>query len=751
MGLGTSHNAGSDKQTYYKLGTQGVEGDTPLDFARTLTAGGCCHGDVALIEAENSLRSFYRLADLGVPFPHNERGGFVGYKTDHDPRQRATSAGPWTSRFMVQKLRAELERYGLSVFNRHYALAVVRDGEGACGLLCADMDRQDAADHGLVLFNCRNVVMAGGGPGELYEISVYPRGQMGPFAPLLEAGAVAHNLTESQFGLASLRPRWNLSGTYQQVIPRYFSTDADGGDEREFLNPFFDSMGRLATDIFLKGYQWPFDPQKIEGAGSSLIDVLVQNEMIGSGRRVWMDFRSNPVATDGLEEFRMDTLAPEARQYLERSGALQPTPIERLAHMNQPSIDLYAQMGVDLRKEPIEIGVCSQHCNGGFAVDAWWESNVPHLFVIGELAGTHGVKRPGGSALNSGQVGGLRAAQRIAHVYYEDAAGAEDFARLAAPVVHEAVRRIARVKGAGESALDCAQVKAAVQHRMSAHAGMVRSAEGVAAALAEARAQWRARRAGRPAPAGGRLSGGGAGARTRAGAACVPGGHQGAPGAGERLARLAPCQRNLRRAAAPGAGGGVALPAGERGAACGGADGGLRRRRGRVPHGRRARAPAAGRASTGSRTRGPATAKGACSARATRSDRVLTPTTAASGRARQGSCTSSGFSPGASMPRRTSREPSRAVEFSHGVEVGDDGLDLVDLAGDQVPVGLGDHEGGRLADVELLRLGPQRLLAELAGGPCWRRPARRRAAPRRRRCAHRSRRSAREVGDGLGG
>ncbi len=99
MGLGTSHNAGSDKQTYYKLGTQGVEGDTPLDFARTLTAGGCCHGDAALIEAENSLRSFYRLADLGVPFPHNERGGFVGYKTDHDPASapRAPGRGPRAS------------------------------------------------------------------------------------------------------------------------------------------------------------------------------------------------------------------------------------------------------------------------------------------------------------------------------------------------------------------------------------------------------------------------------------------------------------------------------------------------------------------------------------------------------------------------------------------------------------------------------------------------------------------------------
>ena len=95
--------------------------------------------------------------------------------------------------------------------------------------------------------------------------------------------------------------------------------------------------------------------------------------------------------------------------------------------MNPPSIDLYRNRGVDLSREPLEIAVCAQHNNGGFAVDRWWESNVPHLFVIGEQAGTHGVKRPGGSALNAGQVGGLRAAQRIAHAYGPHVPSASEF------------------------------------------------------------------------------------------------------------------------------------------------------------------------------------------------------------------------------------------------------------------------------------------------------------------------------------
>ena len=45
------------------------------------------------------------LAELGVEFPVNRYGEYVGYKTDHDPFARAASAGPLTSRFMTEALQ----------------------------------------------------------------------------------------------------------------------------------------------------------------------------------------------------------------------------------------------------------------------------------------------------------------------------------------------------------------------------------------------------------------------------------------------------------------------------------------------------------------------------------------------------------------------------------------------------------------------------------------------------------------------
>ncbi len=84
---GTSINTGSDKQTYYKLSLCGNDVDSPRQMAETLFSGGSMHGDIALVEAALSARCFLHLVDLGVKFPTDVFGQFVGYKTDHDPRQ----------------------------------------------------------------------------------------------------------------------------------------------------------------------------------------------------------------------------------------------------------------------------------------------------------------------------------------------------------------------------------------------------------------------------------------------------------------------------------------------------------------------------------------------------------------------------------------------------------------------------------------------------------------------------------------
>jgi len=496
--MGASRMSGSDKQTYYKMGTSPDVPDSAEEFAKSLTAAGCCHGDLALAEAIGSLREFYHLVQAGVPFPHDPIGSYCGYKTDNDPYERATSAGPKTSRVMSECLQKQARRYGIEIYDQQEAAHLLTTGTGKSkqiiGVVTIDKKNITEDSSAINVFYCSNLVLAAGGPGELYKTSVYPKGQVGIHGLALKAGLIGENFTESQFGLASIKFRWNVSGSYCQVIPRIFSTDADGNNEREFLADFFGSMSKMATNIFLKGYQWPFDPQRIVGHQSSLIDLLVFRER-QKGRRVFMDFLHNPWhSLPGREpikgkmpvpqKFDINFLEPEAVEYLKKTGALQDKPIERLAHMNPLAMEIYRENGIDLYSEPLEIAVCAQHNNGGFAVNKWWQSNIPRTFVIGEMAGTHGVKRPGGSALNAGQVGGLRAAEYIANVYAPDP---PDYSDKQTEIDRQLTQLVTRLEAyKSSSGLVPEEVIEKIQSRMTASAGHIRELEDVRKALKEA-------------------------------------------------------------------------------------------------------------------------------------------------------------------------------------------------------------------------------------------------------------------------
>lgn len=409
INTGTSRNAGSDKQTYYKLTLSGKEPDSILEMAETLFSGQCVDGDVALCEAALSVQCFYKLVELGVPFPSNKYGEYIGYKTDNDPRMRGTSAGPYTSKFMTECLEKSVRNKNIKTFTNLQVIKILVTSGVVRGLLCLNLENSEDPDKRYVVFNCKNVIYATGGPAGIYSDSVYPLDHYGATGIAFEAGVIGQNLTEWQYGLASVNPRWNVSGSFMQVLPRFISTNIHGSDEKEFLFDFFDNIETMLSHVFMKGYQWPFDVKKL-GSGSSIIDILVYIETREKGRRVFLDFRDNPQCN----EIDYSILSKEAQKYLEKAGATFGKPIDRLFHINAKAIDLYKDLGVDLYKQPLEIALCAQHNNGGLSINRWWHTNIEGFFAAGEVSASHGVYRPGGSALNAGQVGSKRAAQFIA-------------------------------------------------------------------------------------------------------------------------------------------------------------------------------------------------------------------------------------------------------------------------------------------------------------------------------------------------
>jgi succinate dehydrogenase / fumarate reductase flavoprotein subunit len=482
---GTSACSGSDKQTLHTANTAG-RGDDFRALADALGAGGAMDEDTAYVEAVGSARALSSLQFIGLPIPQDRLGGVLRYQTDHDEVGRATSCGPRTSRLMVQVLTREAIRLDIPIFNHttgvRLLVAQEREPRAVGALAMAPKRRSPGNPFGFAVFLCGTVVIATGGPGELYRDSVYPRHCFGSLGLALEAGVEAVNLTESQFGIGTPRDNfpWNLSGTYVQCMPYIFSRDARG-HERNFLADYYRTTQELASNTFRKGYQWPFHATRMLDFGSSLFDLAVYRET-QAGRKVFMDFNRNPLSVPGDPEFNLDRLDDDVRGYLANSGAMLEMPLDRLRKMNPLSIELYKRYKYDITRDPLEFAINNQHMNGGLAVNTWGETNLAGCYAVGEAAGTHGVTRPGGAALNAGQVFGTRCAEHMA-----SSRKPHEAAKLEKPVVEEAIAGVLDALRT-DSALTAAAIRKEVQDRMSDHAGILCNPKDVKAAREAAHA-----------------------------------------------------------------------------------------------------------------------------------------------------------------------------------------------------------------------------------------------------------------------
>ena len=394
---GTSRNTGSDKQTYYKLSLGGNGEDSVTSMAHDLYDAGGVNGYTALTEAANSARAFMFLAELGVPFAQNSYGEFPGYTTDNDSRARASSCGPLTSKYMTQALEAEARRLGADIIEGSRVVRIIADDNRVHGVIALDKAGE------FTVYSSPAAVLACGGEASLYSNSVFPASQWGGMGLAVQAGAALSNMNCWQYGIASKEFRWNLSGSYMQAVPRILFTGS--GCATQTLT---DKLGeRDAVRLtFLKGYEWPFDVRK--AGGSSLIDLHILAHTQLNGGKVYLDYTGDSPLPDSL-----NSTSPEVYSYLKNCAAFESSPAERLRSINEKAYRLMLDNGIDLCTAPLPIHVAAQHQSGGAAVDEYYETSVHGLFAIGEAAGCFGAYRPGGSALNSGQVGALRAAVRI--------------------------------------------------------------------------------------------------------------------------------------------------------------------------------------------------------------------------------------------------------------------------------------------------------------------------------------------------
>ena len=71
------------------------------------------------------------------------------------------------------------------------------------------------------------------------------------------------------------------------MIPYIYSVDAEG-NEYNFLADYYRTTQELASNIFRKGYQWPFHATRVMDFGSSLLDMAVAQEQQSGVWYLWI-------------------------------------------------------------------------------------------------------------------------------------------------------------------------------------------------------------------------------------------------------------------------------------------------------------------------------------------------------------------------------------------------------------------------------------------------------------------------------
>lgn len=157
-------------------------------------------------------------------------------------------------------------------------------------------------------------------------------------------------------------------------------------------------------------------------------------------------------------------------------------------HIKKKLPSMYHQFkelaGIDITKEPMEVGPTTHYAMGGIHVDGDSQmSNVPGLYAAGECAaGLHGANRLGGNSLSDLLVFGSRAGEYAANYAKEHDFGAVREADAEA-LAKEALAPLERFDGSPAKAEGPYQIQYALQDAMQSLVGIVRVEDEMRQAL----------------------------------------------------------------------------------------------------------------------------------------------------------------------------------------------------------------------------------------------------------------------------
>ncbi len=432
-----------------------------VHFADTMRGGQYLNNwRMAELHAKEAPERVHELEAWGALFDRTDDGRILQRNFGGHAYPRLAHVGDRTGLEMIRTLQDHGVHQGIRVHMETTVVRLVMDGERVAGAFAYERERGR-----FIVFRARAVVLATGGIGRAFRISSNSWEYTGDGHALAwAAGAELIDMEFVQFHPTGMVWPPGVRGILVTEGVRGEGGVLRNSEGRRFM---FDDIPPL--------YQGQTADSEDEGWRYTQGDR--------QARRPPELLTRDHVARKIVREIREGRGSPHGGVFLDIAWIAERLP-DAEAHIKRKLPSMYHQFmqlaGIDITKQPMEVGPTTHYVMGGVRVDADSQmSTVPGLFAAGECAaGLHGANRLGGNSLSDLLVFGRRAGEHAASFASGHGTPTIDAGQIQAAA--ETAVAPFRPSGTGENPY-------AIQHELQGHmqdlVGIVRNEADMRSAL----------------------------------------------------------------------------------------------------------------------------------------------------------------------------------------------------------------------------------------------------------------------------
>ena len=461
--LGKAHTVMAEGGVAAALGNVDDRDNWKVHFSDTMRGGQYLNNwRMAELHAKEAPDRVRELEAWGAVFDRTEDGKILQRNFGGHKYPRLAHVGDRTGLELIRTLQDHGIHQGMSIYQEYTIVSLLKDGDKVAGAFGYDREK------GLFkIFHAKAVIIATGGMGRIYKISSNSWDCTGGGISLAyHAGADLLDMEFVQFHPTGM--------VWPPSVRGLLITEGVRGEGGVLRN---NKGRRFMFDDIPDNYKGQTSTDEEEGWRYTQGDK--------NAKRPPELLTRDHVARCIMREVKAGRGSPHGGVFLDIAWIK-----EKISnapeHIKRKLPSMYHQFkelaGVDITKEPMEVGPTTHYIMGGILVEADTQmTTVPGLFGAGECtAGLNGANRLGGNSLSDLLVFGKRAGEFAAKYAKENAAGkindteVEEIANWAlAPFERETNKD-------GENPF---QIQANLQDMMQALVGIVRTEEELSEAL----------------------------------------------------------------------------------------------------------------------------------------------------------------------------------------------------------------------------------------------------------------------------